>query len=225
MKDPVQSRAVGATRESVALAAHEVFAAGGYHGVSVRDIAAAVGVNVATVHYHYGTKAALYQAVFDRLSEAEAAALGDQLDKVRAAAAQGSAADLCTALLTLLESYVDFVAAQPSAARLWSQRGLETPAREDPLQQVYGAPLYRALEGALLQAAERGVVRQMDYHLLLKSYIWTVYGFFTGGPLDDTWGGPGSGPARLIGYLRETVERTLFWDDIHPDSLLNRPRA
>lgn len=201
---------VGATREAVALAAHEAFAASGYHGVSVRDIAAAVGVNVATVHYHYGTKAALYQDVFDRLSEAEAAALGDHVAEVRAAAARGSAADLRTALLTLLEGYVDFVAAHPSAARLWSHRALEAPASEDPLQQVYGAPLYRALEGALLQAAGRGVVRSADYHLLLKSYIWTVYGFFTGGPLDDTWGGPGNGAGRLTGYLRAVVSQQLF---------------
>ena len=41
-------------------AAMELFAEKGYEGTSVRDLAAAAGVNVAAVNYHFGSKDALY---------------------------------------------------------------------------------------------------------------------------------------------------------------------
>src|SRR5882762_8534622 len=41
-------------------AAMELFAEKGYEGASVRDLAAAAGVNVAAVSYHFGSKDALY---------------------------------------------------------------------------------------------------------------------------------------------------------------------
>ncbi len=44
-------------------AASELFAARGFHGTTVRDIAARAGVNLAASNYHYGSKKALYLQV------------------------------------------------------------------------------------------------------------------------------------------------------------------
>jgi len=52
-----------ATRDRVLAAAGALFAERGFHGTTVRDIAARAGANVAAGHYHYGSKKALYLAV------------------------------------------------------------------------------------------------------------------------------------------------------------------
>ena len=57
------------TRERILDAAERLFAAQGFHAVSVRDITAAAGVDVALVNYHFGGKHALFEDVFMRRAE------------------------------------------------------------------------------------------------------------------------------------------------------------
>ena len=56
-------RAARATPARLLEAAVELFAARGFHGTSVRDIAERAGANVAAGHYHYGSKEGLYLEV------------------------------------------------------------------------------------------------------------------------------------------------------------------
>lgn len=51
------------TRDRLLAAASELFAATGFHGAKVREIAAAADANVAAANYHFGSKAALYLEV------------------------------------------------------------------------------------------------------------------------------------------------------------------
>ncbi len=53
------------TRRDILRAAEESFAAAGFVGATTRQVAARAGVNVATLHYHFGTKERLYRAVLD----------------------------------------------------------------------------------------------------------------------------------------------------------------
>ena len=55
----------GATRGAILEAARKSFALSGYSGATTRDVALRAGVNVATLHYHFGTKEALYAAVWE----------------------------------------------------------------------------------------------------------------------------------------------------------------
>jgi AcrR family transcriptional regulator len=52
-------------------AAEGLFADRGYDGVSIRDIAAAAGVNVAAINYHFGGKERLYQVILERVMTAK----------------------------------------------------------------------------------------------------------------------------------------------------------
>lgn len=57
--DPAQ------TRREILKAAEESFAAAGFVGATTRQVAARAGVNVATLHYHFGNKERLYRAVLE----------------------------------------------------------------------------------------------------------------------------------------------------------------
>jgi len=57
------------TRERILDAAEHLFAQRGFHGVSIRDITGAAGVDVALANYHFGSKQGLLEAVFARRAE------------------------------------------------------------------------------------------------------------------------------------------------------------
>ncbi|WP_239501063.1 TetR/AcrR family transcriptional regulator [Achromobacter insolitus] len=54
------------TRERMLDAAEELFAAHGFHGTSMRDVAVAMGCGIALVTYHFGTKDVLFSTVIKR---------------------------------------------------------------------------------------------------------------------------------------------------------------
>jgi AcrR family transcriptional regulator len=53
-------------REELVLAAFELIAENGFEGLRTRDVAAKVGVNIATLHYYFPTKESLIRGVLDR---------------------------------------------------------------------------------------------------------------------------------------------------------------
>ena len=54
------------TQARILDAAERLFAQRGFHGVSIRDITGAAGVDVALANYHFGSKQGLLEAVFNR---------------------------------------------------------------------------------------------------------------------------------------------------------------
>jgi AcrR family transcriptional regulator len=56
---------VSPSQQRILAAAEELFAASGYEGTSVRQIAQKAGVPVALISYHFGSKLGLYRRVFE----------------------------------------------------------------------------------------------------------------------------------------------------------------
>jgi AcrR family transcriptional regulator len=63
---PESDEAQAATKQAVFNAAERLFALHGFQNVSVRDITAEAGVNLASVNYHFGSKDALLFEIFRR---------------------------------------------------------------------------------------------------------------------------------------------------------------
>ncbi len=63
---PVDPEREAATKAQVLAAAERLFALHGFQNVSVRDITAEAGVNLASVNYHFGSKDALLFEIFRR---------------------------------------------------------------------------------------------------------------------------------------------------------------
>lgn len=92
------------TRREILRAAGASFAASGFVGATTRAVAARAGVNVATLHYHFGSKEGLYRAVL-----AEAA---------RGPLPAVAAADGAEAITRHVEALFSFGAERPTLARL-----------------------------------------------------------------------------------------------------------
>ena len=55
------------TRRQIMDVAERLFAEHGLSGISLRSIVAEAGVNLAAIHYYFGGKEALFEAVFERV--------------------------------------------------------------------------------------------------------------------------------------------------------------
>ena len=68
---PPKARAAGAadTRDLILDAAEDLFSKHGFYGVTIREVAREAGVDTALVHYYFGAKRDLFDAVFLRRAE------------------------------------------------------------------------------------------------------------------------------------------------------------
>jgi AcrR family transcriptional regulator len=83
--EPEDAEREAATKAQVLCAAERLFALHGFQNVSVRDITAEAGVNLASVNYHFGSKDALLFEIFRRrtseLNRERARALHEASDR------------------------------------------------------------------------------------------------------------------------------------------------
>lgn len=135
------------TRRGILEAAEACFASAGFAGATTRQVATRAGVNVATLHYHFGNKEGLYRAVLGRASAGV----------LPAAETAGAPAERLTRIVGQLW---DFGVARPSLARLSLLDRLAGPApagTEAPEEDVRVTLLRRTLGGGANGAAARGL--------------------------------------------------------------------
>ena len=64
-----QAAQTGDTRESILDAAEDLFSKHGFYGVTIREVAREAGVDTALIHYYFGAKRELFDAVFVRRAQ------------------------------------------------------------------------------------------------------------------------------------------------------------
>lgn len=94
-----------ATRDALIEAAGELFAEVGFAAASVRSICERAGANVASVHYHFGGKEALFRAVCDHLFARPGLAPAPAEAEGREAAARALVAFLVERLFAVEEGW------------------------------------------------------------------------------------------------------------------------
>ena len=92
-------------------AARRLFGEYGYHGVTTRMIAKTVGIDISTLHYHWGEKQELYEAVLTDLSDEIRAKLIEIENMVRGK-------PLAERLTVAIDVMCDHLFRNPEAARL-----------------------------------------------------------------------------------------------------------
>jgi AcrR family transcriptional regulator len=169
------------TRERLLEAAGAVFAARGYRGATLREIARRAGTNLAAANYHFGSKQRLYREVarshFQRLQRrlAESGALAEP--EALAALSPAQLGDLLRARVrTMLETLLD--RENPHATLM--KRELADPTEALPFMvRRYVEPLHRDLERLLaalapalapaeLERCALSAIGQVSFYLLAR---------------------------------------------------------
>ncbi|WP_300555149.1 TetR/AcrR family transcriptional regulator [Maricaulis sp.] len=159
------------TAEKILDVAESLARHGGYGGFSFRDLASAVGIKSASVHYHFPTKEALGVAMTQRYNDRFLDSLGDPRDSrsvaekrqafiagFRAALVEENLMCLCGVLGAESASLPQPVAAAARGfferTRDWLLEALETdPALGDAkAREVAALELVARLEGAMIMA-------------------------------------------------------------------------
>ncbi|MFQ3660577.1 MAG: TetR/AcrR family transcriptional regulator [Anaerolineae bacterium] len=196
-------------------AATQLFAEHGYHGVSMRDIAAVVDLNIATISYHIGSKQELYREVHQRAYLTEEAALRPYLEDVpdEVIRDRRSFRDL---LLRLTNAHIELGLAHPEIPRLHVRRWLAQ--HDDALPNYhdeFSLPIYQALKTLLDRAHAAGTIdiTGLDVSLFLQSFSWIHHGYLVGMPArlspEDPLPHSPESLERLRGYLRFVICRSL----------------
>ncbi|MDH3682116.1 MAG: TetR family transcriptional regulator [Acidimicrobiia bacterium] len=109
----------GGTAAALLDAAEAAFAEHGIDNVSLRSIMRSARANVAAVHYHYGSRAALERAVLDRVLEPLQRRRLELLDELLAGGEQPAVDDLVQALVRPdFEALLHVGARNPAGARV-----------------------------------------------------------------------------------------------------------
>lgn len=151
------------TKRQILLAAQDSFAQSGYIGATTRQVAEKAGVNVATLHYHFGNKEGLYWAV-----------LGEALRGELPAPAQGPSRD---GLSRVVAQLYDFGAARPALSRLSLLHLLAGPEAADRAATFAHDPRVAVLARSLAdahgpgspEATARSIVNLIDVTLVSQA--------------------------------------------------------
>ncbi len=129
--------APASTKARILAAAEAVFAAKGFDGASTREIAAAAGVNISSLHYHWESKETLYFAVFENIYDRI-------VELVRSAIPDSTVTRPGRQVIDeSMGRLFDFFADQPNIPKLLVRRLLETTETTNAIERDILLPAWR----------------------------------------------------------------------------------
>jgi AcrR family transcriptional regulator len=171
--------------ERIIQAATRLFASKGYYGTSMREIAREVGLTVATVQQHAGSKENLYCQVFRRQYEMDHQIITASL----AAYDEEGLEQLCQDPPRLRQfikeiwiQLIDRFRATPELVRLWSYRWLERDQLGLDIDRQFSTSLYQIELGVIQKAQRYGTITSDWLEILIwtSGFAWLQMGFFAG---------------------------------------------
>lgn len=213
MQDPTAAHSRSESAAHILRVATRLFAERGFHGASMRDIASAAGVNIATLHYHFTSKRELYAQVVRHLYVLEYDLISRFVASVDTAALQ-QPSTLFPLLSDFLDRFVDFMYHHPAHPRLYMHRWLDGADDLHPIEIESSLSPYALLRDLLERAQQAGAIRaDLDLSLFLRSFSWMIFSYFVAGPIDwERWRGDPYQPESyraFKAYLREYLLRML----------------
>ncbi len=138
------------TKEKLLEAALDVFAENGYDGTTTREICRRVGVNMATLNYHFGSKENLWNAVCMESAGRLSSTLSQSLDVTL------SPADV---IQKVVDALFDTVLADPRPIRIAMWGSLQAPSMDEDATFDAFRPTVNLASAFLKKMQADGVLR------------------------------------------------------------------
>ncbi|WP_189071298.1 TetR/AcrR family transcriptional regulator [Deinococcus sedimenti] len=177
---PVSSPAVpDTTRARIQQEAARLFVQSGYHGVSMREVAEAVGVTKPALYHHYADKEALFLAMLE----------GTLAGLSRLIHAAHSQVGIRLQLDTLVYELVASAPEQRVGLQLASELRHVSADRRAAFEQEYRRVWVGGLSRLFEEAAARGELRgDLPPAMLARAFLAITYPLVTGAPSADPQG-------------------------------------
>ena len=188
------------TREMILQAALREFAEQGYDGATTASIARRVGVTQPLVHYHFGSKEALWRStvawLFDALEERITAS-------ERGVEGMGPAARM----VTLTYDFIDFFVEHAELARLMVNEGIVQTPRLTWLVETYLRRMFSKWEGFLIEGRDAKLFKEIPNAYILFAFLGALQNFFDMAPLvRELFGIDARSPETARDYANALIE-------------------
>ena len=160
----------GDLHEDILAVGSQLFIQQGYHGLSMRQIAEAVGVSKAALYYHFEDKEELFLAILERSLDQIAAILDSIRTEQRSTRQQ---------IQELVKNILEQPAESRAFIRLASQEmaQLSAPARRK-FNRTYHERFINKIQAILQAGIERGELKAVDPSVATWALLGMMYPYF-----------------------------------------------
>jgi len=180
------------TKQRIISAAEKLFAENGFAATSIRHVVAEAGINLAAVHYHFGSKEGLFFEILNRRFAGIEAKRFELLKQARQA--EGEPPTVAGVVEAFLLPLADLLESDPNArqfGKLMSRSLLESPDLAGEVRQRF----FRRTSEAFLQAIQEALPHLSPeticwrYHFLISAMTGSLahperLAFLSGGKID-----------------------------------------
>lgn len=160
------------TAERILDAAEQLFAAQGYAGTSLRDVAGAVGLRTPSLYNHFESKEALYEAVLERGISPVLRALVEAVESSGAHAAD-----------RLVKTLMAQLAERPKLPLLIQHESLAGGKHLSPMLRSWIAPIFARADQMIETGPAAKRWQPEQFPLLVIAMYNIIVGYFTLAPL------------------------------------------
>jgi len=199
------ARGAETTRDALMNAATELFAARGFDGTKVEQIADKAGANKALISYHFGGKQGLYNEIL-------AATFTEASRRFRAIEESEAPAD--ERLREFIQTFADMATLRPALPTMVLREVLSGGLHVDDQLLPQFLALFRVVQGIVDQGIEDGTFLAVNPYLTHINLLGSLVFFFAFRPLSSKIGAgrlPTSVPEvrEFVKHLQSTMSRAL----------------
>ena len=185
------------SRTTILAAAERVLVLRGFHGTSMRDIAEAAGLPLASVVYHFAKKEQLYAAVL--------VDIGDELTASLAIALASDERTWPARLDALARSLVAWTTTRPGRVKLLLRELLDNPARVAKAERLPLAPVLHRMSEFVEGGMRAGAFRQGEPETSVLHLVGAVSYVVAARPTVRRIVGPARDRELALSYEREAI--------------------
>jgi TetR/AcrR family transcriptional regulator len=164
------------SRERILDASLVEFAKHGYEGATTASVARRIGVTQPLIHYHFGSKEALWRAAVE-LAFSQMAGLLEDMNE------ESHGGDPRQRMREIARRFVRFSAKHPEVSRLIIAESAVPGPRLEWMTEKHLRPLIRRVEQTFRAGRDAGIVKDLSLESLIFVFLGALPHFFDGAPL------------------------------------------